>query len=147
MLETPQERVKLLKAGIDGKTIEKLYISYNDFKIIHSPILIEQVPVNIKQNNRGKNNRGTKMRRSRLEIIIDILEAGKEGINKTSIVYKANLNFKLAREYLDLLQEQGLIENRLNIYITTVDGKCFLDKAKSVSKIERRGGGLAPHLW
>ncbi len=31
MLETPQERVKLLKAGVDGKTIEKLYIIRNDF--------------------------------------------------------------------------------------------------------------------
>ncbi len=50
MLETPQERVKLLKAGIDGKTIEKLYIFYNDFKIVHSPILIEQVQVNITEN-------------------------------------------------------------------------------------------------
>jgi len=39
MLETSQERVKLLKAGIDGKTIEKLYITYNNFKIIKSPIL------------------------------------------------------------------------------------------------------------
>jgi hypothetical protein len=34
MLETPQERVKLLKAGIDSKTIEKLYLVYNDFKIV-----------------------------------------------------------------------------------------------------------------
>ncbi len=73
------------------------------------------------------------MRRSRLDIIVDVLEAGKEGANKTGIVYKANLNFKIAGEYLDLLQEHGLIENRLNKYITTVDGICFLDKAKAVS--------------
>jgi hypothetical protein len=39
MLETSQERVRLLKAGIDGKTIEKLYIIYNNFKIIRIPIL------------------------------------------------------------------------------------------------------------
>ena len=39
MLETSQERVRLLKAGIDGKTIEKLYIIYNNFKIIQAPIL------------------------------------------------------------------------------------------------------------
>ncbi len=39
MLETPQERVRLLKAGIDGRTIEKLYLIYNDFKIINIPIL------------------------------------------------------------------------------------------------------------
>jgi len=39
MLETSQERVRLLKAGIDGKTIEKLYIIYNNFKIMQIPIL------------------------------------------------------------------------------------------------------------
>ncbi len=39
MLETPQERVRLLKAGIDGRTIEKLYLIYNNFKIINVPIL------------------------------------------------------------------------------------------------------------
>ena len=50
MLETPQERVKLLKAGVDGKTIEKLYLIYNNFKIANSLILIEQVEVNIKEN-------------------------------------------------------------------------------------------------
>ena len=50
MLETPQERVKLLKAGIDGKTIEMLYIIYNNFKIANNLILIEQVEVNIKEN-------------------------------------------------------------------------------------------------
>ncbi len=73
------------------------------------------------------------MRRSRLDIIIDVLEAGKEGTNKTNIVYKANLNFKLAREYLDLLQKHGLIENKSNKYVTTEDGKSFLGKAKAVS--------------
>ncbi len=41
MLETPRERVKLLKAGVDGKTIETLYIIYNNFKIASSPILFD----------------------------------------------------------------------------------------------------------
>jgi hypothetical protein len=57
MLETPQERVKLLKAGVDGKTIEILYIIHNNFKIIRSPVLIEQVKVNIQEN---KNMEGLK---------------------------------------------------------------------------------------
>lgn len=43
MLETPEERVKLLKAGITGKTIERLYIAYNNFKIVRSPVLVEPV--------------------------------------------------------------------------------------------------------
>lgn len=46
MFETPKERVKLLKAGIDGKTIEELYISYNNFKIVPFPM-----PFGIVENN------------------------------------------------------------------------------------------------
>lgn len=41
MLETSEERVKLLKAGIAAKDIEKLYIIYNEFKIVDSHILYE----------------------------------------------------------------------------------------------------------
>lgn len=77
------------------------------------------------------------MRRSRVDIIIDILEAAKEGANKTSIVYKANLNFKLADEFLNLLQKHSLLENKLDgdkiKYITTIKGKMFLKKTKEIS--------------
>ncbi len=45
MLETPQERVRLLKVGINAKTIEKLYVIYNNFKIVRTPILIELVEI------------------------------------------------------------------------------------------------------
>ena len=48
MSETPQERVKLLKAGIDGKTIEKIYIIFNNFKLV--PTLFELVEINTGKN-------------------------------------------------------------------------------------------------
>jgi len=41
MLETSNERVELLKAGISVKTIEKLYLICNNFKIVDSPVLFE----------------------------------------------------------------------------------------------------------
>ncbi len=41
MLETSQEWVKLLKTGIAGKTIERLYIIENKFRIVRSPIFFE----------------------------------------------------------------------------------------------------------
>ncbi|CAG0990382.1 MAG: hypothetical protein MPEBLZ_01291 [Candidatus Methanoperedens nitroreducens] len=41
MLETSQERAKLLKAGFTGKEIEKLYIEGNNIEIIKTPVLIE----------------------------------------------------------------------------------------------------------
>lgn len=40
-LKTSQERVRLLKNGMPGKKIEELYIKLNNFKIIHSPILVD----------------------------------------------------------------------------------------------------------
>lgn len=43
MLETTQERVKLLKAGFDGKRIEKLYVTGNDMKIVNSNVLYNEV--------------------------------------------------------------------------------------------------------
>ena len=50
MLETPQERVELLKAGITGKKIEELYIIYNSFKIVRSPMFFKMVEINIEEN-------------------------------------------------------------------------------------------------
>ncbi|HZF21288.1 MAG TPA: winged helix-turn-helix domain-containing protein [Dongiaceae bacterium] len=47
------------------------------------------------------------MRRSRLEIIRGILETARRGATKTQIVYKSNLNFKLADECLARLLKSG----------------------------------------
>jgi hypothetical protein len=41
MLETAEERIKLLKKGLSGKEIERLYIEHNNFKIIRTLILCE----------------------------------------------------------------------------------------------------------
>ncbi len=73
------------------------------------------------------------MRRSKMDIIIDVLEVAKMGVNKTSVVYRTNLNFKLADKYLELLQNQGLVENKLDKYITTDKGKIFLEKAREIT--------------
>ncbi len=50
MLESAQERERLLKAGIDGKTIERLYIIFNNLKIVHIPLLFELVEINTEEN-------------------------------------------------------------------------------------------------
>lgn len=50
MLETPEERVRLLRAGLTGKTIERLYVINNNFKIIRSPLLVEHEEVTRKNS-------------------------------------------------------------------------------------------------
>ncbi len=44
MLETPQERVKLLKAGVDAKTIEILYIIYLDIVTLATLSYFDSLP-------------------------------------------------------------------------------------------------------
>jgi len=48
-------------------------------------------------------------RRNSLEIIAEILRIARRGAKKTRIVYGANLNFKMLREYLRKLEGAGLI--------------------------------------
>ena len=52
-------------------------------------------------------------RRRTFEIMAQLLEiASQGGATKTSLVYKANLNFKLAQRYLDELESKGMIVRR-----------------------------------
>ncbi len=50
MLETPEERIKLLRAGYTGKKIEMLYIEHNNLKIVPIPPVVELVECDISQN-------------------------------------------------------------------------------------------------
>ena len=63
----------------------------------------------------GKNNkRGVNMRRSKLEMYIDILKvlAQRGPLKLTHIMYKANVNCSVLKEYLDFLIEQELVEEK-----------------------------------
>ena len=52
MLETPQERIKLLRAGFTDKAIEKLYIEGNNFKLVRFPVIVELAEFVISRDNR-----------------------------------------------------------------------------------------------
>jgi hypothetical protein len=52
MLETSEERIKLLRLGFDGKEIERLYVKHNKFKMVYAPPLIEIVEIDILQNRK-----------------------------------------------------------------------------------------------
>jgi len=45
MLETSQDRIKLLRAGFTGKEIEKLYSESNNFKIVRFPVIAELIEI------------------------------------------------------------------------------------------------------
>ena len=70
--------------------------------------------------------KGLKERRGKLEIIEDVLFVAKNGVRKTEIVYKTNLNFARIASYLQYLEEKGLLEISGTFYKTTSKGKKFL---------------------
>ncbi|HOT07082.1 MAG: hypothetical protein A4E45_01254 [Methanosaeta sp. PtaB.Bin039] len=75
------------------------------------------------------------MKRSRAEIVYDILTICREGANKTRIVYQANLNFRMVNPYLDLLAKNGLIDvvqGHTTTYKTTSKGSELLERFRLV---------------
>jgi hypothetical protein len=52
MLEKPEERVRLLKTGLTGKQIERIYIESNNFKIAHAPAVLKLVEIDMTEKKK-----------------------------------------------------------------------------------------------
>jgi predicted transcriptional regulator len=76
------------------------------------------------------------MRRDKLKIILDILDICNSSANKTKIVYRANLNFKMANLYLDIMTKEGLLEidggDSAKLYNTTAKGRELLSDVRQI---------------
>ena len=78
-------------------------------------------------------------RRSRTEVIVDILVEALPGANKTRIMYRANLNFLRFNQYLSEMLDNGLLrmENHNNgrvVYRATESGKTLLETLQKARK-------------
>lgn len=76
-----------------------------------------------------------RMKRGSLEILHDILEVAVDGSRKSHIVYKANLNFNIVKEYLTTLIKNGLLERDGNVYTTTPKGVTYMNNFGDFLKI------------
>ena len=93
------------------------------------------------------------MKRSKLEINVDILEvlAHRGPLKVTHIMYKANVNCRVLKEYLDFLTKQKMIEQRVvgngkAVYANTAHGtdvlKFFRELDKMLPLLEEEGKTL-----
>lgn len=76
------------------------------------------------------------IKRSRHNIISEILDICKDSASKTRIVYQANLNFRTVNPYIDLLIKNGLIDVSYGngvLYKTTEKGTNLLDDFKQIN--------------
>jgi len=76
------------------------------------------------------------MRRSKLEMYVDILKvlSHRGPLKLTHIMYKANVNCSVLKQYLDFLIQQNLVEERT------------LGKKRTVYAITQRGITVLKHF-
>lgn len=80
----------------------------------------------------------SKKRRSTFQILAEILKLGQNGVKKSHIVYRANLNFKTFNKYLKSLKKAGLMIGPTRIsrfYKTTEKGVKYLNNFENFSDI------------
>ena len=89
-----------------------------------------------------KSQRVLSMRRSKLEIYIDILTVLvlRGPLKLTHIMYKSNVNCSILREYLEVLTKQGLIEEKILgksriAYAITHKGLTVLKQIKELKEV------------
>ena len=96
----------------------------------------------IKNWNNGKKEESYKVRRSKLEMYVDILTvlAHRGPLKLTHVMYKANVNCSVLKEYLDFLIKQGLVEERTVgkrrvVYAVTQRGITVLKYFKELKQV------------
>jgi len=66
-------------------------------------------------------------KRSKYEIILDVLDQCQTGSKKTWVMYRANLSYDLTTNYLEELEKLGLVENKEGLYYISEKGKQLLE--------------------
>lgn len=74
-------------------------------------------------------------KRNNLDICADILRVARIPVRKTRIVYEANLNFKIVKDYLSWLEEKGLLRNEAELFITTQKGNSFINEYNTLMSV------------
>jgi len=104
-----------------------------------------------------KKKRNNKVRRSKLEMYVDILSvlAHRGPLKLTHVMYKANVNCSVLKEYLDFLIKQSLVEERTVgkrrvVYAVTQRGITVLKYFKELKQVlpiveEARNQAMIPY--
>jgi len=73
-------------------------------------------------------------RRTRFEVVADILRVAKKGARKTRIVYNANLNFTIVNSYLSELLGSGKLVQKGPYFHTTGKGLEHIELVEALTR-------------
>ncbi|MEM0117500.1 MAG: winged helix-turn-helix domain-containing protein [Conexivisphaerales archaeon] len=79
-------------------------------------------------------------RRSKEEVLGEIIRAALDGAIKTRIMYRAALNSRQLKRYLQVLMKQGLLEynDKQKVFVSTEKGKLFLARLDEFLKAKNQ---------
>ena len=134
MLETSEERVRLLKLGFDGKRIEKLYIEYNNFKIVDLPILYNSSEFN------GVNMKNLEMKQldEKDEKIADVLVS--LGLGRSVAMTLAYIQNTNSATSLELKRSARLHQPEISIAMKQLKERDWINERK-----EKKSGKGRPN--
>jgi predicted transcriptional regulator len=140
ILDAPSEK-EIQKQIPNDPNLERMK---NVFDLIDDELPTEQKSTEISENVNLDNIRfnGVNGRRSEISILASMLKVAKDGANKTTILYKANLSGRVLKNYLSFLISTGCIEEKPHekkqiLFHTTGKGNLFLFQwGKIVSLLE-----------
>lgn len=99
-----------------------LFVVQQRSHIQNFPLTVQSVVLSLKTNS--------SRRRSKHDIIAQMLDVAKMGVGKTDMMYKASLSFLQLNDYLELLLKNELLEN------TTIEKN---RKLKTIYKLTDKG--------
>jgi len=70
----------------------------------------------------------TRRKRTRYELLADLLLSSKGGARKTTLMFRANLSFALLNKYLGLLIENGFVDKKGDYFFPNRRGLTYLQK-------------------
>jgi len=72
-------------------------------------------------------------RRSRLDIMADMIKTARHGARKTQLVYRCNLNFKIVKRYIGYLLDNGFFTHDPPRYYATEKGCMYLTRYEALN--------------
>ena len=90
-------------------------------------------------------NRKTQKKRTKYEIIYNMLSVASEGAKKTWLMYKSNLSYEEYKKYLNLLLEKDLMyqDNKTRLFFLTEKGLILYNELQQYISVQDR---LNEHL-
>ena len=76
------------------------------------------------------------MRRSRRDIIAAMLKGASRGTLPTPLMYATKLSYTQLERYLEVLNDEGLLEKKGRLWFTTEKGQRYLTLFEALQQLE-----------